>query len=76
MKITDIKAGNVLEKKSDTTCELFLVTKVCKDFIWVINNKGFIFNKIYEKPSKYLASSLDDYELFADYSGDWKERVL
>lgn len=76
MNITDIKAGNILQKKMDTTCELFVVTKVCEDFIWVLNNKGLIFYKIYEKPNKYLASSLDDYELFADYSDVWEERVL
>lgn len=76
MNITDIKPGNLIQKSSNqnVNSEVFLVTKVCEDFIWVID-QNFVFNKIYSKFDKYRLNSLDDYELFSDYSNVWKERV-
>ena len=74
MKITDVKPGNLIQKGNDAYSEVFLVTKVCEDFVWVID-QNFVFNKIYSKFDKYRLNSLDDYELFSDYSNVWNERV-
>jgi len=76
MNITDIKPGNLIQKgyNQNANAEVFLVTKVCGNFIWVID-RNFVFNKIYSKSDKYLLNSLDEYELFADYSDVWDERV-